>query len=190
MMKMNNITFAFNEKNIFQNFSMELKKGEILALMGPSGCGKTTLLGLASGLLKPQKGEIVNSFEKISYVFQEPRLFPWLTVKENLLAVMNKKDKDTEKTVLECLTLVGLEDALDKYPDELSGGMKRRVSLARALAFGGDVLLLDEAFNGINEDLAKRILKKITEEYRDKLIIAVTHQPELFSDYEYTEIKL
>ena len=83
-----------------------------------------------------------------------------------------------------------LSDSFNLFPDELSGGMKRRVAIARALAFGGDVLLLDEAFNGINEDLAKRILSKIAEEYSDKLIIAVTHQPELFSDYKYTEIKI
>ena len=180
MIKMSNITFAFDEKNIFQNFSMELKKGEILAIMGPSGCGKTTLLGLVSGLLKPQKGEVVNSFEKISCVFQEPRLFPWLTVKENLLAVMNKKDKDTEKTVLECLALVGLEDTLDKYPDELSGGMKSRVSLARALAFGGDLFLFDEPFAALDAELRHKLSKKIKQHLHKSgaSAILVTHNRE------------
>ena len=180
MIKMSNITFAFDEKNIFQNFSMELKKGEILALMGPSGCGKTTLLGLASGLLKPQKGEIVNSFQKTSYVFQEPRLFPWLTVKENLIAVMDKKDKNAEKTVLECLALVGLEDALDKYPDELSGGMKSRVSLARALAFGGNLFLLDEPFAALDAELRHNLSRKIKQHLRKSgaSAILVTHNRE------------
>ena len=177
---MSNITFAFDEKNIFQNFSLELKKGEILALMGPSGCGKTTLLGLASGLLKPQKGEIVNSFQKTSYVFQEPRLFPWLTVKENLIAVMDKKDKNAEKTVLECLALVGLEDASDKYPDELSGGMKSRVSLARALAFGGDLFLFDEPFAALDTELRQKLSKKIKQHLRKSgaSAILVTHNRE------------
>ena len=179
MIKMNNITFAFDEKNIFQNFSMELKKGEILAIMGPSGCGKTTLLGLASGLLKPQKGEIVNSFKKISCVFQEPRLFPWLTVKENLLAVMSKKDKDTEKTVLECLSLVGLEDTLDKYPDELSGGMKARVSIARTLAKEADIYIFDEPFANLDKDTAEKCAEVIKAKATHALIVAVLHDTAL-----------
>ena len=180
MIKMSNITFAFDQKNIFRNFSLELKKGEILALMGPSGCGKTTLLGLASGLLKPQKGEIVISFKKISYVFQEPRLFPWLTVKENLLAVMDKKDKHAEKTVLECLALVGLKDDCDKYPDELSGGMKSRVSLARALAFGGDLFLFDEPFAALDAELRHELSKKLKQHLRQNgaSAILVTHNRE------------
>ena len=180
MLKMNNITFAFDEKNIFKDFSFELKNGEIIALMGPSGCGKTTLLGLSAGLLKPQKGEIINSFEKISYVFQEPRLFPWLTVKENLFAVMNKKEKNAEKTVMECLALVDLADAANKYPDELSGGMKSRVSLARALAFGGDLFLFDEPFAALDEELRRKLSQKIKLYLRRRgaSAILVTHNRE------------
>ena len=180
MLKMTNVTFAFDKKNIINDFSMELNKGEILAVMGTSGCGKTTLLGLMAGLLKPQEGEIENSFEKISYVFQEPRLFPWLTVKENLLAVMDDKDENTLKTVTECLALVGLEDALDKYPNELSGGMKSRVSLARALAFGGDLFLLDEPFAALDEDLRISLAGKVKEYLRANgtSAILVTHNRE------------
>ena len=180
MLKINTITFAFDEKTIFKNFSLELKKGEILAVMGPSGCGKTTLLGLTAGLLKPQKGEILNSFEKISYVFQEPRLFPWLTVKENLLAVMNQKDKNAEKTVMDCLALVDLADAANKYPDELSGGMKSRVSLARALAFGGDLFLFDEPFAALDEELRRKLSQKIKLhlQKRGASAILVTHNRE------------
>ena len=180
MLRMNHITFAFDKKTIFKDFSLELKKGEILAVMGPSGCGKTTLLELSAGLLKPQKGEVITSFEKLAYVFQEPRLFPWLTVKENLLAVMKMKSKDAEKAVLECLALVELEDALDKYPDELSGGMKSRVSLARALAYDGDLFLLDEPFAALDEELRKRISKKIKKHLHERgaSAILVTHSPE------------
>ena len=177
---MNKITFSFDEKNIFKDFSLELKKGEILAVMGPSGCGKTTLLELASGLLKPQKGEIANSFEKISYVFQEPRLFPWLTVKENLLAVMKKKDKTAERTAMECLALVDLADVCDKYPDELSGGMKSRVSLARALTFGGDLFLFDEPFAALDEELRHKLSQQIKLYLRQQgaSAILVTHNRE------------
>ena len=180
MLKMTNVTFAFEKQSIFENLSLELKKGEILAIMGPSGYGKTTLLGLASGLLKPQKGEILNSFEKIAYVFQEPRLFPWLTVKENLLAVMDKTEENAEKTVNDCLALVGLADAADKYPDELSGGMKSRASLARALSYGGDLFLLDEPFAALDENLRHDLAIKIKDYLRARgaSAILVTHNRE------------
>jgi ABC-type nitrate/sulfonate/bicarbonate transport system ATPase subunit len=180
MLKITDMTFAFDKKTIFHNFSLEVKKGEILALMAPSGYGKTTLLGLVAGTLKPQKGEIENTFEKVAYVFQEPRLFPWLTVKENLFVVLDEKDEHTEKTVLDCLELVGLADAAEKYPDELSGGMKSRASLARALAFGGDLFLLDEPFAALDEDLRHDLAEKLKGylRARDASAILVTHNKE------------
>jgi NitT/TauT family transport system ATP-binding protein len=137
-------------------------------------------LGLIAGTLKVQKGEIENNAQRIAYVFQEPRLFPWLTVKENLLAVMEKADEDSKKTVAECLTLVGLADAADKYPDELSGGMKSRASLARALAYGGDLFLLDEPFAALDEDLRRDLSLKIKDYLRARgaSAILVTHNRE------------
>lgn len=180
MLKITNLSFAFGKKTVIENLSLELNKGEILALMAPSGYGKTTLLGLVAGLLKPQKGEIENSFEKVTYVFQEPRLFPWLTVEENLLAVMNEKDENTAKTVAQCLALVGLADAADKYPGELSGGMKSRASLARALAYGGDLFLLDEPFAALDEDLRHDLTIKLKDYLRacGASAILVTHSRE------------
>lgn len=180
MLKLNNISFSFDKKVIFDGFSVELKKGEILAVMGPSGCGKTTLLGLVAGLYTPQKGEIINSFEKIAYVFQEPRLFPWLTVKENLLAVLEENGEASEKAVLECLSLVGLADSANLYPNELSGGMKSRVSLARALVFGGDLFLFDEPFAALDEELRHTLAIKIKEYIRARgaSLILVTHNRE------------
>lgn len=180
MLRITNLTFAFDKKNILENFSLELDKGEILAVMAPSGCGKTTLLGLIAGLYKPQKGEIENTFEKIAYVFQEPRLFPWLTVKENLLAVMDQNDEAAQKTVLDCLTLVGLSDSFDKYPSELSGGMKSRAALVRGLAFGGDLFLLDEPFAALDEDLRHDLTNKLKDYLRAKnaAAILVTHNRE------------
>ncbi len=180
MLKITNLTFAFDKKTVLENFSMELQKGEILAVMGPSGCGKTTLLGLIAGLYKPQKGEIESTFEKVAYVFQEPRLFPWLTVKENLIAVMDEKDVNTAKTVAECLSFVGLEDCADKYPSELSGGMKSRVSLARGLAFGGDLFLLDEPFAALDEELRHSLAAKLKDflAARGASAILVTHNKE------------
>ena len=180
MLKITNLSFSFDNKNILEDFSLELKKGEILAVMGSSGYGKTTLLELIAGLYKPQKGEIVNTFEKIAYAFQEPRLFPWLTVRENLLAVMDEKDENAEKTVLNTLELVGLLDSVDNYPEELSGGMKSRASLARALAFGGDLFLLDEPFAALDEDLRHSLAQTIKEHIRacGASAILVTHNKE------------
>lgn len=180
MLKVKEITFAFGKKTVLNNLSLELENGEILALMAPSGYGKTTLLGLVAGILRPQEGEIENTFEKVAYVFQEPRLFPWLTVKENLLAVLDEKDETAEKTVFDCLEYVGLSDAADKYPDELSGGMKSRASLARALAYGGDLFLLDEPFAALDENLRHNLAEKLKEHLRARgaSAILVTHNKE------------
>ena len=180
MLKITDMSFSFDKKKIFENFSVELANGEILAVMGPSGCGKTTLLGLVSGLLKPQKGNIEYSFEKTAYVFQEPRLFPWLTVKENLLAVTDQKDEKQRQQVADCLALVGLDGAADKYPHELSGGMKIRASLARALVFGGDLFLLDEPFAALDEELRHTLSHKLHDYLKERgaSAIIVTHNSE------------
>ena len=180
MLKITNLSFSFAKNTVFDNFSMQLDDGEILAVMGASGCGKTTLLGLVSGILKPQKGEIENTAQKIAYVFQESRLFPWLTVKENLLAVIDEKDENALQTVTECLSLVELGDAIDKYPKELSGGMKSRVSLARALAYGGDLFLFDEPFAALDEDLRSKLATQIKDylHQRGASAILVTHNKE------------
>ena len=184
MIKMGNITFAFDEKNIFQNFSMELKKGEILAIMGPSGCGKTTLLGLASGLLKPQKGEIVNSFKKISCVFQEPRLFDWLTVLENVTIVSPQNKFISNETARWLLTDLGLEESLHQFPTELSGGMKQRVSIARAIASEPNVILLDEPFKALDHETKNQVARYLFNFCKDKTVIMVTHDE---FDLEYVD---
>lgn len=180
MLKITNVDFAFGKKTVLEDFSLELNKGEILAVMGPSGCGKTTLLSLIAGLYKPQKGEIESTAEKVTYVFQEPRLFPWLTVKENVSIVMDEKNESIEETVAEYLSLVGLSDAADKYPAELSGGMKSRASLARALAYGGDLFLLDEPFAALDEELRGSLSPKIKDylNARGASAILVTHNRE------------
>ncbi len=186
MIRFNNVSVEFDGKSVLRNFTAELPESGIVLLTGPSGAGKTTLLGLILGLLKPSDGSIIlsHNIEKISTVFQEDRLVPSLTALENVALVSS--ETEAEKRLGE----VHLSEAKALYSDELSGGMKRRVAIARALAFSGDVLILDEAFTGIEEELCREILSNIATEYKDRLIIAVTHLPSLFSDYDYIEIKI
>ena len=184
MIELNNISLSFEEKEIFKDFSLKLPQKGIVLIIGKSGCGKTTFLKLILGLLKADSGTVNTNGVKIATVFQEDRLVPNLTARQNVALVSN--NNEAKKRLIE----MELGDSSDLLPSELSGGMKRRVAIARALAFGGDVLLLDEAFSGIDTELALRIINRICEEYKEKLIIAITHRPELFIDLSYTEIKL
>ncbi len=177
MLEFRDVSFSYGKKKIFDRFSMELKSGEILALMGPSGKGKTTLLSLAAGILRPQSGFVISDVERISYAFQEPRLFPWCTVKENLAAPL-PRNGERDAQIREVLSFVGLSDAASLYPDELSGGMKSRVSLARAMLFGGELYLLDEPFAALDEE-TRIELCEILKEHLHKAhasAIFVTHQ--------------
>lgn len=144
-----------NGLKIFENLNLHVKAGEFLCILGPSGCGKTTLLHLIAGFIKPAKGEIFVSGRKVNkpcshmaMVFQHSALFPWLTVAGNIACGL-KSNKSTRK-VDELLRLVGLEDFKTAYPHQLSGGMRQKVSLARALALEPDVLLMDEPFAAID----------------------------------------
>lgn len=177
MLEFQNVYFAYDKKQVFTDLSFTLANGEILAVMGESGCGKSTLLQLVAGFLKPKKGIIVNEACKISYAFQEPRLFPWLTVSENLRAVLSDK-YTADSRIAEALDAVSLSDAANLYPDELSGGMKSRASLARALAYGGDLYLLDEPFAALNEELRAELSVTIRKRIKQSgaSAILVTHQ--------------
>ena len=177
MLQFDQVSFAYEKKVVLARFSMRLEQGERLALMGPSGSGKTTILRLAAGLLKPISGSIQSTFLPPAVVFQEPRLFPRLTVFENLAAVQEKSDAEAIRRVL---ALVELGEEESAYPHELSGGMQSRVSLARALLFPTDFYLFDEPFGALDEATRKIVLARV----RDFLIeknaaaILVTHQKE------------
>ena len=179
MLTFENVSFSYEKKQVLDQISFHVAKGEILAVMGPSGCGKTTLLSLAAGLKKPSSGEIRRSSSKISYVFQEPRLFPWLTVKENLEAVL-KKPHEKENAILSLLEALELKGCEALYPNELSGGMKMRVSLARALIFDADLYLLDEPFSALDEELKITLSSYLRGFLKEKnaAAILVTHQKE------------
>lgn len=177
MLELQNISFAYEKgKNVLENLSLTLKHGEILAVMGASGCGKSTLLHIVAGLLKPTDGKIISNAKKIAYVFQEPRLFPWLTVEENIAAIAGR-ETDGQK-IRQILSEMELSDVLHQYPAELSGGMKSRVSLARALAYEGDLYLLDEPFAALDEALRQRLSGLLQKRIRQSgaSAILVTHQ--------------
>lgn len=179
MLKLNNLCFSYTPgKPVLQNLQLELADGELLALMGPSGCGKSTLLNLIAGLLKPTAGELKTDSRLLAYVFQEPRLFPWLTVEQNLRAVL--PPKADAAAIADALALVELPDVGKLYPAELSGGMKTRISLARAVVYGGDLMLLDEPFAALNEELRSRLLQRLKERLKAQgaSAVLVTHQRE------------
>ncbi len=162
-----NISVSYEEKSILKDVSADVSAGGVLAVLGASGSGKTTLLRVLCGLVKPQSGKV--DVGECACVFQEDRLLPWFTMRQNMQLVCRD-----EARISELLSLVELdEEAFDKLPAELSGGMQRRLALARALACGGDVLFLDEAFKGVDEACKMRIIKRIKGLF--PVTVVVTH---------------
>ncbi len=174
------ISKSFDKDKIFDNFSLSLPDSGCICFFGPSGSGKTTLFNILSGLLLPEKGSInYPDNSKISFVFQEDRLLPWISASENIEQVLFQSDADNAKATAEkWLNKLGLINAKDKLPSELSGGMRRRVSLARALAYGGNVLLLDEPFSGIDAQTKDMAIKIIESQKKARLIVLITHYPQ------------
>ena len=151
-----------NKLTVINNISLNIRSDEITIVLGKSGCGKTTLLRMIKGIEKPTSGNIETNGLNISYLFQEPRLMPWLNVMDNVTFGLDKKDIDKNK-INELLSLVNIEKFKDYYPYQLSGGMQSRVSLIRALAVNSDYILMDEPFAALDyftrESLQNELLK-------------------------------
>lgn len=148
------VTHCFCGQTVLQNISLDVKQGNVMALIGPSGVGKSTLLNLALGLEKPVSGRIENRFETTSCVFQEPCLLPWFSARSNIelglkAQGVSKKERRQKADAIGARMGLSPKD-LDKYPHALSGGMARRVALARALVVSPQLLLLDEPFNALD----------------------------------------
>ena len=175
MLELQNISHRYGDAWVLKNRDLTLKSGQRLAIMGPSGCGKTTLLRIALGLIKPTEGTVENTFGTVAAVFQEPRLLPWRTALENVNFVLGDS-RETLERAAEALALVGLSDARDKLPRELSGGMQQRVALARALAVEADCLVLDEPFKAMDETLRRNVIELVNQS--NASILLVTHDAE------------
>jgi len=173
------------------NINLKIEAGEFVCVIGPSGCGKSTLLSLLAGLVFPTKGEIRIDGDLVKktgtdrgIVFQHYSLFPWLTAKKNVSfgikqAKINKDSKKIDARAEEYLKRVGLEEYMDKYPHQLSGGMQQRVAIARTLAMNTDILLMDEPFGAIDtknrvllQEMTTDLCKKGEEK---KTVVFITH---------------
>ncbi len=173
-----------------KDVSFSVKRNEFVSLIGPSGCGKSSIIKMLLGLIKPTRGSIYmngrklgESDERISVVFQNPALFPWLDVKKNIEVALEPfiKDQDKrEEIALKYIKIVGIDGFEEAYPKELSGGMKQRVSIARALATSPELLLLDEPFVGLDVFSAQAIREELLDlwgspDLPPNTILMVTH---------------
>lgn len=181
MLNVTRLSQRFGVSEVLQGIDLQVRAGESVALVGPSGCGKTTLLNLCAGLLTPSEGEIANGYTRPACVFQQPRLLPWKSALDNIalgLKALGTPTAERAARSRELALRMGLaEDALDKYPHQLSGGMQSRIALARAFAIAPDLLLLDEPFSALDIGL-KAELHALLLEYattRATAVLMVTH---------------
>ena len=187
MIRVTDLKKTFGRNLVFSNLSFEIQSGEKVAFSAPSGGGKTTLLRILCGLDRADQGSVEGlNPEEISYCFQEPRLFPHLTALENVTCIFPRPE-EKKSLALELLQALGLEDAAEKLPHELSGGMKQRVALARTLAADRPVVFLDEPFAALDEDRKESVRKIVATRCADKTLILVSHDPadrEVLTDRE------
>ena len=172
MISCEDLTLSFGEKIVLSRFSLDLPEKGVTALHGPSGCGKTTLLRILAGLEHPQSGCVSGlGPEETALLFQDDRLLPWRTVEQHLTDVLPRQRRNEVPRLLELAELQGEEHA---YPAQLSGGMGRRLALARCLALEARLYLLDEPFAGVDLPRAERILDRLRR--LDASILLVSHE--------------
>ena len=161
MITLRNLTLRYGDKLVLDRFSLEIPNSGLTALSGPSGCGKTTLLRVMAGLEKPETGAVDGAAPaQTAFLFQEDRLFPWRTVGQHITDVLPRARRGELRRWLAFTELSGEENA---YPAALSGGMARRLALARCAALGGELFLLDEPFAGVDPERAARIMARLRE---------------------------
>ena len=197
-----NVTVIYDKEGdannllVLDRVSLTIKSGEVLAILGPSGCGKSTLLRSMIGLLKPTTGQVlahgkplIGIHPGVSLVFQNFALFPWLTVQENIRVALNGLGLDEatgNDRITRCIDVVGLEGFEEAYPKELSGGMKQRVGIARALARGPELLCMDEPFSALDVLTAESLRSEVYRLWSGhshlpfslKSVVTITHNVE------------
>ncbi|MDU2664326.1 MAG: ABC transporter ATP-binding protein [Clostridium perfringens] len=177
--KLINIEKNFGNKKIYDKFSLIFEEGKINCILGKSGCGKSTLLNIIANLEEINSGEIIGVPEKIAYVFQEDRLIEWNSIYTNMeLPLLKFYTKDEmEEKIKGILREVELEDYINSYPKELSGGMRQRANIARALLYNGELLLMDEPFKSLDKSSKENIIKIFKKNHLEKnnTVIMVTH---------------
>ena len=171
-----NLTKTYGDKLALPPFSCTLEAGKIACLLGQSGCGKTTLLRLLLGLEAPTGGAVTGLPDRISAVFQEDRLCPAFSAVANVALALDRQVP--RERIVALLTKLGLGDALTKPVRELSGGMQRRVAIARSLLYPADLFLMDEPFKGLDEDTRRIVMDVVLSATRGKTLLVVTHDPE------------
>jgi len=170
-----------NKQKVLDDISIDIESHEFVCLIGPSGCGKSTLLRAFSGLAKPDHGSVVlKKGAKLAFVFQSFGLFPWLTIEQNIGFGLKMEGRDKnyiKEEVRKRIIQMGLDGFETKHPKELSGGMKQRVGIARALAVDPDILLLDEPFSALDVFTAEKLRHDLLDiwKYSKLTIIMVSH---------------
>lgn len=165
---------------VFNDFHLSVPLGQITCILGPSGCGKTTLLNIIGGITKPDNGSLLG-FEgkKMSCIFQDPRLLPWKTAEENIAFVLTRQSGEAarKKITSRFIRLVDLEGFAGYYPSKLSGGMRQRVSIARAFAYPSDIILMDEPLKGLDVKLKFNLIRTFSRIWQSdkRTVIFVTH---------------
>jgi ABC-type nitrate/sulfonate/bicarbonate transport system ATPase subunit len=182
------ISMRFGAMEVLQHISLAAEEGEFLCILGPSGCGKSTLLNIAGGFLTPTSGSVTIDGEPVTapdrrriFVFQERGVFPWLTVEGNIgFGLFDMPEDQRRQRVSQYIDLVGLKGFEKSYPRELSGGMKQRVEVARALAVNPDVLFLDEPFGALDSITRLQMRSELLRIWRaeKKTVLFVTHDIE------------
>lgn len=181
MIEIKGLCKNYGEQIVYKDFSLTLEEGKQYALLGPSGCGKTTLIRVMAGLETYEQGEICGlQGKKIAYVFQEDRLMPWLSVEENLAYVLlgHTSQAIIDARITQILDVLQLSKNRKTLVSQLSGGMKRRVAIGRALIYEADLLFLDEPLKGLEKDLKEKILKAMIKMWQinQQTVVYVTHE--------------
>jgi ABC-type nitrate/sulfonate/bicarbonate transport system ATPase subunit len=180
-LQLDKVSRSFESLEVLRELSLDIMRGEFVAVVGPSGCGKTTLLNLLSGYDQPSSGAIHRA-GRVRMVYQQDGLFPWQTVAENIALGLRHigDEKERERQVGDMINLIRLEGFENHYPHQLSGGMRQRVELARALAGDSDILLLDEPFSALDYLTRLRMRQELAQLLRERprTVALVTHDIE------------